>query len=127
MTEDRTGDHPCNLENPFLAQWLETTRSYLFAYRQPSATGELDREAPPAAPAESRGAQTRGIARVPGGRGRLHDLAFRNRIACLAGRQAGDWRRGVGRDYRRSRERQRGEDGGGRSERHHQHALVLPA
>ncbi|MCD6673904.1 MAG: hypothetical protein LT106_13765 [Burkholderiaceae bacterium] len=74
MTEDRTGDHPCNPENPFLAQWLETTRSYLFAYRQPSATGELDSEAPPAAPAESRGAQTRGIARV---RGHLLRLTMR--------------------------------------------------
>lgn len=77
MTRDKTRDNPGNPENPFLAQWLETTRSYLFAHRQPSGTGDRAIEAPTVSAAESRGAQTRGIARV---RGRLLRLTMRRPV-----------------------------------------------
>lgn len=77
MTRNKTRDHPDNPENPFVAQWLETTRSYLFAHQQPSGTGNNAAEAPPASAAETRGAQVRGIARV---RGQLLRLTMRRPV-----------------------------------------------
>jgi len=74
MTKDGTRDEPADPENPFLAQWLATTRSYLFAHREPSGTGDRATEAPIVSAPESHGAQARGIARV---RGRLLRLTMR--------------------------------------------------
>lgn len=71
MTRDKTRDNP---ENPFLAQWLETTRSYLFEHQQAADTGDVAVHAPPISAAESHGAQARGIARV---RGHLLRLTMR--------------------------------------------------
>jgi AcrR family transcriptional regulator len=77
VTRNKTRDHPDNPENPFVAQWLETTRSYLLAHQQPSGTGNNAAEAPPASVAETRGAQVRGIARV---RGQLLRLTMRRPV-----------------------------------------------
>ncbi len=74
MTRDETTDKPVDPENPFLAQWLATTRSYLFAPGEPSSTGGRATEAPILSAGESHGAQARGLARV---RGRLLRLTMR--------------------------------------------------
>jgi len=74
VTRNDTRGHPNNPENPFVEQWLETTRSYLFSQQQPSDASNNAAEAPFASEVESHGAQARGIARV---RGRLLRLTMR--------------------------------------------------
>lgn len=64
-------------ENPFLEQWLKTTRAYLFAHRPASSTDDGAAKESPAPAPESHTAQAQCISRV---RGHLLRLAVRRPV-----------------------------------------------